>query len=76
MTEIICTKCGKAATITAKVGDLCLDCWRKRRKDKKNARNKETLNDCLSYKSKAKVSDKEAKLINEVMLELKASGKL
>jgi len=70
--DIICKRCGKKARITAEDGLLCLKCWRLTRQENRKARNKVSLDKCFSYLTTKKVTEHEAKLINEVMEELEA----
>lgn len=68
--NIICKRCGKKARITAEDGLLCLKCWRLTRVENRKIRNKNALDKCFSYMNTKKVTDKEAKIICEVMEEL------
>jgi hypothetical protein len=74
LVEIICEVCGKKTNILAEEGVLCLDCWRKKRKVKREARISESLNTCFAYKSNKKFTPEEEKIVNEIMEELKAKG--
>ena len=71
--EITCTKCGKVATISAKKGNLCYSCWKSARNSSRKIRQSSALDDCLEYVGARKVSAREAKLINDVMMELEKS---
>jgi hypothetical protein len=68
--DIICKRCGKKARITAENGLLCLACWRLTRQENRDIRQKESLDICFSYMNDKKVTEKEAKIISEVMEEL------
>jgi len=68
--DIICKRCGKKARITAENGLLCLPCWRLTRQENRKIRLKDSLDICFSYMNNKKVTDKEAKIICEVMEEL------
>lgn len=72
--DIVCSRCGKTASITADEGKLCIDCWRARRAENRKIREDDSLNTCFSYKTKAKVTKKEAEIINSVMEELEKKG--
>ena len=69
-TDIICARCGKAARIQAAEGTVCINCWRELRAEKREAKTKDNLNHCLGYKGNTKISEAEAKIINQVMKEL------
>jgi len=69
-TDIICKRCGKAARIQAADGKLCIDCWREVRAENREIKTQDNLNKCFGFKSPEKISDKEAKIINEIMEEL------
>lgn len=71
--EIVCEKCGKTATITAKKGALCYSCWKENRNCARKIRMTNNLNDCFAYVGSRKISGKEAKIINEVMEEIEKS---
>lgn len=71
--EIVCNKCRKKTTITAKKGNLCYECWKKERKINRDKKMHIALDNCFSYVSSRKISSREAKLINEVMEELESS---
>jgi hypothetical protein len=68
--DIICKRCGKKARISAENGLLCLACWRLTRQENREKRQKDSLDICFSYMNDKKVTDKEAKIISEVMEEL------
>ena len=68
--DIICKRCGKKARITAENGLLCLACWRLTRQENREKRQKDSLDICFSYMNDKKVTDKEARIICEVMEEL------
>ena len=68
--DIICKRCGKKARITAENGLLCLPCWRLTRQENREIKLKDSLDICFSYMNNKKVTDKEAKIICEVMEEL------
>lgn len=68
--DIICKRCGKKARITAENGLLCLACWRLTRQENRDTRLKDSLDICFSYMNDKKVTEKEAKIISEVMEEL------
>jgi len=73
--KIICERCGKEATITKEDGVLCIVCWRELRKEKRKARMIDSLESCFSYYIGPKVTQKEAKLINDAMCELEKEEK-
>jgi hypothetical protein len=73
--DIVCKRCGKKARITAEEGLLCLLCWRLTRKENKEIRLQNSLDKCFSYMNTDKVSDEEARIISEVMIELKSKEK-
>ena len=68
--DIICKRCGKKARITAEDGLLCLKCWRLTRVENRKIRDKVSLDKCFSYMPAKKITDREAKIICEVMEEL------
>ena len=74
-TKIICSRCHKPARIHAENGKLCIDCWRAVRKEKRELKQQDALNTCFSYTIKEKVTPKEAKIINEIMIELENKTK-
>ena len=69
-TNIICKRCGKAARIQAEDGTLCILCWRLTRAEKREIKTQDNLNKCFGYRGAIKISDAEAKIIDEVMQEL------
>jgi len=71
--EIVCSNCGETSNITAKKGNLCYECWKAARNTKRKARQHDALNSCFGYVGARKVSAQEAKIINEVMIELEKS---
>jgi hypothetical protein len=73
--EIICERCGKKATISKEDGVLCIECWRELRKEKRKARIIDSLESCFAYYTGPKVTQREAKLINDVMCELEKAKK-
>jgi hypothetical protein len=68
--DIICDRCGKKSRITAKDGKLCLNCWREVRKENRLMKQQESLNKCFSYKFTKQLTDREASIVNEIMIEL------
>jgi len=54
---------------------LCIECWREVRKEKRNARQIDSLEFCFSYYIGPKITQKEAKLINDAMCELEKEEK-
>ena len=68
--NIVCERCKKPVTITAEGGKFCLKCWRLNRKEKREQKNAELLNNAFSYKCKRPVTKREAEILNEVMEEI------
>jgi hypothetical protein len=68
--KITCERCQEPATITAEGGKFCKKCWLLNRKEKRKKKNTELLNNCFSYKTKTKVTKREAQIINEIMTEI------
>jgi hypothetical protein len=68
--DIICARCGKKARINAEDGTLCLLCWRTVRKEKREAKIQTSLDKCFSYGKSHKMTEKEEKIINNVMEEM------
>ena len=68
--DIICIRCKKPARIKAEGGKLCLVCWRKTRKENREIKLQSNLNKCFTYKTKTKVTPREAKILDDVMREL------
>ena len=75
MPEIICSVCGKKAIIPKFEGKLCLDCWRKGRKDRRDEKNVIYLDSCFNKYNTEKLSPAEEKILNEVMCELERESK-
>lgn len=77
-TDIICSRCGKSATILASAGTLCKECWLEVRLENRKRRQKESLDKCFQfqYGSKPKFTDEELKIVNEIMCELKDKNML
>ena len=69
-TNIICKRCGKAATIQSEKGSLCLICWREVRKENRLAKQQDALAKCFSYRIQPKLTGREAEIINDIMCEL------
>ena len=68
--EITCSRCGRVATITAIDCTLCIDCWREVRLENRKKRQKESLDKCFAYKSRYKMTEREAAIVNDIMIEL------
>jgi hypothetical protein len=73
-TKIKCERCGKASIIKAENGKLCLECWRAVRNEKRKDREQDSLNKCFSYGNFKKVTEREARIINDLMVELEKKG--
>jgi len=72
--EITCSRCGKVSTITAAEGTLCLECWRAVRIENRKKKQQDSLDKCFSYQARYKMTEREAAIINEIMIELEKSN--
>jgi hypothetical protein len=72
--EIVCKRCKKKATINAKNGVLCKSCWMVLRKERRQKKQQDSLNHCLSF-TREKVTEREAEIIDEIMREMNKDGK-
>ena len=62
----ICIKCGRESVRLSKEGNLCIDCWREKRKKKRLAKDKALLDNAFVYRREFDVSLAEARVLVEL----------